>query len=332
MHLIRGLHNLLAIAQGRGGAASASAAVSGQTVQQLLAKGCVATIGNFDGVHLGHQVIIRQLKACAAARGLPSVVMVFEPQPREYFADQDAPPRLMLFRQKFEALQAQGIDLLVCLQFNRRLRDLTGLAFIEQVLHQGLGVRHLVVGDDFRFGCDRSGDYHLLEQAGAQLGFSVEHTHTIEIDRQRVSSSRIRELLAQNQLAAAADLLGRAYQIRGRVVYGRQVGRQLGVPTLNLRLGDKTPPLAGVFVVTVDCSQGRYAGVANIGYRPTLGGKLPSLEVHLFDFSGDLYGERVTVQFDHYLREERQFASVAQLREQILADLAQARELRLDKM
>ncbi|KMQ73629.1 bifunctional riboflavin kinase/FAD synthetase [Marinobacter subterrani] len=310
MRLIRGLTNLKKL--------------SGRE-DSPLANGCVATIGNFDGVHLGHKTIIDQVKSKAEALGVPSVVMIFEPQPREFFQGQEAPPRLMAFRQKFEELLAEGVDMVLCLRFNQAFRSYSAMGFIEDVLIEGLAVRHLVVGDDFRFGCDRAGDFSLLEKVGPDVGFTVENTRTVTVKGERVSSTRVRELLTVNGLEQAEALLGHPYRIRGRVVYGRQLGRQIGAPTANILL-HHTPALRGVYVVAATLDNGAtYDGVANIGIRPTVDGKQPSLEVHLFDFAGTLYGQHLEVVFRHGLRDEEKFASVDELKEQIARDFEEAR-------
>ncbi|WP_166266440.1 bifunctional riboflavin kinase/FAD synthetase [Marinobacter caseinilyticus] len=311
MWLIRGLTNLLS----RSGHAAS-----------VLDQGCVATIGNFDGVHLGHQTIIDQVRERAETLGLPSVVMIFEPQPREFFQGWGAPPRLTEFRQKLEALASQGVDGVVCLPFNEQLRQYSGMAFIQQLLIEGLLVRHLVVGDDFRFGCDRSGDFALLEQVGRTAGYTVENTRTVTAGGERISSTRVRNSLIQNELALASELLGGPYAIEGRVVYGRQLGREIGAPTANIRL-KHMPALRGVYVVGVECADGAaYDGVANIGLRPTVDGRGPSLEVHLFDFAGTLYGQRLRVTFLHPLRDEVRFDSVDALKTQIAQDMRDARQ------
>ncbi|OEY66648.1 bifunctional riboflavin kinase/FAD synthetase [Marinobacter sp. X15-166B] len=310
MRLIRGLTNLRWLSR--------------QAVSPL-AQGCVATIGNFDGVHVGHQTIIEQVKDRAAARNLPAVAVIFEPQPREFFQGADAPPRLTAFRQKFRALLAAGIDLVVCLKFDEHFRSYTGMEFINELLIEGLAVKHLVVGDDFRFGCDRSGDFSLLETVGDSMGFSVENTRTVLVDGERVSSTRVRRVLAENDLAAARALLGRPYAIEGKVVYGRQLGRQLDAPTANILL-KKMPPLRGVYVVSVELAHGdAHHGVANIGLRPTVDGRQPALEVHLFDFTGRLYGQRIRVTFKHPLRDEQKFESVEALKTRIAQDFQNAR-------
>jgi len=290
-------------------------------------KGCVATIGSFDGVHLGHQAILRQLIQVAREKNLPAVVIVFEPQPHEFFAGDKAPARLMRMREKLEALWSAGVDKVLCLHFNQELRSLSAEQFIDRVLVQGLAIKHLVVGDDFRFGCDRKGDFALLQIKGAELGFEVTDTHTLEIDGKRVSSTRIRHLLEAGDFAEAEKLLGKPYGIYGRVVYGKQLGRQLGVPTANVDLRRYRSPLHGVFAVTAIFKDGtQVQGVANIGVRPTVNGlKKPLLEVHLFNFSRDIYGVVIDVVFRHKLRDEQKFASLDELKAQLQTDISQAK-------
>lgn len=310
MRLIRGLTNLYQL--------------SGQESSPL-ADGCVATIGNFDGVHRGHQTIIEQVARKSEALGVPSVVVIFEPQPREYFQGSEAPPRLTGFRQKFQALLEAGIDIVLCIRFNEQFRSYTAMGFIDDVLLNGLGVRHLVVGDDFRFGCDRAGDFSLLRSVGDKEGFAVENTRTVSVGGERISSSRIRRTLAEGRLEEAEELLGRPYRIRGRVVYGRQLGRQLDAPTANVLL-PQMPPLRGVFVVACTLASGQTLdGVANIGLRPTVDGRQPSLEVHLLDFSGSLYGQHIETVFRHELRDEIRFDSIDDLKAQIARDFEDAR-------
>jgi len=297
--------------------------------------GCVATIGSFDGVHLGHRAIIAQLRQRARERNLPSVVIIFEPQPHEYFSGEKAPARLMRFKEKVLALFEAGADRVLCLQFNETLRSLSAEAFIQRILVDGLGIEHLVVGDDFRFGCDRSGGYRLLQQVGAESGFTVEDTATVEIDGERVSSTRIRAALEAADFALAATLLGKAYCITGRVAPGRALGRQLGAPTANVRLHRYRSPLVGVYTVRTsttdgsDMAPGRRVidGVANVGFRPTVEGEgaQPLLEVNLFDFSGDLYGRELAVEFCHKLRDEEKFDSLDILKARIAQDIEDAK-------
>lgn len=303
MELIRGLHNL-----------------------RDKHKGCVATIGNFDGVHLGHRRVLDQVKQKAQQLGLPSVVIVFEPQPREFFAGDKAPQRLTRFGEKVRLLDAEGIDRVLCLSFNNRLRSMSADQFIEQLLLQGLAVKHFVVGDDFRFGCDRTGDYNMLAKAGQVHGFSVVNTETFLSEDERVSSTRIRQVLLNNDLAQAKELLGRPYAISGRVVVGQQLGRQLGVPTANVRMHRYASPLRGVYTVIATLADGRQVqGICNIGMRPTVNGTQPVLEAHLFDFSEDIYGSLLSIEFQSFVREERRFDGLEQLKQQITQDIEEAR-------
>lgn len=303
MQLIRGLHNLRASH-----------------------RGSVATIGTFDGVHLGHQAILRQLAEVAVRHGLPSVVIVFEPQPHEYFARHEAPARLMRLREKLIALERAGVERVLCLQFNEAFRRLSADEFVSQVLLDGLGIKHLVVGDDFRFGCDRRGDFALLRAMGKREGFGVTDTCTLTMQGERISSTRIRELLAAGDFIRAEACLGRPFTVTGRVDHGRKLGRELGVPTANIRLKRFRSPLAGVFVISALVAGRRYHGVANVGVKPTLGGaQEPLLEVHLFDFERDIYGWPVEVHFHAKLREEQRFASLDALKAQLHEDIRRGR-------
>ncbi|MCL6416192.1 bifunctional riboflavin kinase/FAD synthetase [Aestuariirhabdus sp. Z084] len=303
MQLIRGLQNL-----GR------------------LVPGCVATIGNFDGVHRGHQDILTQLHEKSEQLQLPSAVVLFEPQPREFFAPDQAPARLSSLREKLALLTHHGVDRVVCLCFNQRLRSLSADQFIDQVLVQGMGVRYLVVGDDFRFGCDRSGDFHRLQRAGLEQGFAVTHTRTILDEGERVSSTRVRAALAENRLDEAERLLGAPYAIRGRIAHGQKLGRELGVPTANVQLKRLQAPLRGVFAVRARVAGKAYNGVANIGMRPTVDGRKALLEVHLLDFDGDLYGQELVTEFVCQLRDEKKFESLDALTSAIHQDIDNARK------
>jgi len=289
--------------------------------------GCVATLGSFDGVHLGHQAVLQQLVDLAKQTQLPSLVIIFEPQPQEFFQGDKAPARLMRLREKIQALLAAGVDRVLCLSFNEYLRSLSANDFIEQVLIQGVDVKHLVIGDDFRFGCDRRGDFALLKKVGEQKGFSVTDTVTLEIQGERVSSTRVRQYLEEGDFAATEILLGRLYSISGRVVYGQQLGRQLGVPTANVHLRRYRSPLQGVFAVTTQLNQKTIYGVANIGVRPTVNGdKKLLLEVHLFDFSQKIYGQMINVVFHKKLRSEKKFASLEELQTQLKKDIDEAKD------
>ena len=306
MRLIRGLHNL------RPGD-----------------RGCVATIGNFDGVHLGHRAVFRRLLARGRALGLPATVITFEPQPMEFFAPDRTPARLTRLREKLKALADCGIARVMVLEFGPRLAAVAPPDFVRRLLLEGLGVRYLLVGDDFRFGQGRGGDYALLRSMGAAAGaagFEVEDQHTITQGDERISSTRVREALARGDLDQARRLLGRPYRMQGRVGHGDRRGRTIGFPTANLDLHRRVSPLRGVFAVRVHGLGGApHPGVANIGTRPTVGGQGCRLEVHLFDFDQDLYGRHLEVEFSLRLRDEQRFDSFETLRRQIALDAAAAR-------
>ena len=284
----------------------------------------VLTIGNFDGLHLGHRAMLERLVAKAAELGLPAAVLTFEPHPRELFAPAQAPARLTSMREKLALLESCGVDRTYVCRFDRKLAALSAEEFIDHVLVAGLDVRHAFIGDDFRFGKGRGGDFALLEQAGRMKGFACEAMHTVEVDGERVSSSAVRDTLAEGDLEHAARLLGRPYQISGRIVHGEKIGRQLGSPTANIQLKRKRLPLTGVFAVNVTGLDKRHLpGVASLGVRPTVGQDLrPVLEVHLFDFDRDIYGAHVAVHFLHKLRDEQKFPSFDALKAQIARDVA----------
>lgn len=283
----------------------------------------VLAIGNFDGVHLGHRALLERLAAEARRLGLPAAVMTFEPHPRELFSPEQAPARLTSLREKLALLESCGVEEVFLLHFSRKLAGLTAEEFIERGLVQGLGVRHLIIGDDFRFGKGRAGDFAMLQAAGQQLGFGVEAMHTIEINGERVSSSAVRDVLGAGDLEHAARLLGRPYSISGRVIHGNKVGRKLGFPTANIQLKRKRVALTGVFAATVSGLDKRFLpGAASLGVRPTLGqGLRPVLEVHLFDFDRQIYGSHVTVHFLHKLRDEAKYDSLEALTAQIDRDV-----------
>lgn len=291
-----------------------------------LSRACVVTIGSFDGVHLGHQHIIARLVALARAQDAPSAVVIFEPQPHEYFASQKIRPRLMRLREKVQALIALGVDYVVCLRFNEQLRNLSAEDFIDQVLIGGLKVKHLEVGDDFRFGCDRQGDFNLLQKAGQANGFSVASSQTFIVHGERVSSTRIRKLLGQHDLECAKQLLGKPYSISGRVIYGKQLGQTIGVPTANIGLGRYPAAVSGVYAVKVTIAGLEYDAVANVGVKPTITGQhKPVLEAHIFGFTGNLYGQFISVAFCKMLRKEKKFDTLEQLISQIKKDCASAK-------
>lgn len=289
-------------------------------------RGCVATIGNFDGVHRGHQVVLTQLKIRAKALNLPAIVILFEPQPLEYFAPTQAPARLTRLREKLIIMARYGVEKVLCVRFSARFAQLSAEAFITQLLVDGLATRHLVVGDDFRFGQARQGHFAILQAAGRRYGFIVEDNHTLMVDQERVSSTRIRQALAQGNMELANKLLGRPYTLCGRVRYGQQRGRSIGFPTANVFLHRRVSPIKGVFAVLVHgIAQKTIMGIANLGTRPTVDGQQLLLEVHLFDFNQRLYGNYVEVEFVRKLREEKRFDSFDQLKEQIHKDATIAR-------
>jgi riboflavin kinase/FMN adenylyltransferase len=289
-------------------------------------RGCVATLGNFDGVHLGHQAVIGQLAEKAAQLHLPTVVVVFEPQPPEFFRPAAAPARLTRLREKLRALQRYSVDRVLCLPFDGALAAMSAEEFVRRVLVEGLGVRYVVVGDDFRFGKDRAGDYGLLQAAGQRHGFQVVPMHTFAIDGQRVSSTRVRQALADGDLETAEKLLGRPYRMCGRVAHGDKRGRTIGIPTANIHLHRKATPVKGVYVVEVfGLEREPLAGVANVGTRPTVDGERTLLEVHLLDFDQQIYGRYVSVNFLHRLRDEQRFTSFEQLKARIYQDIDEAR-------
>ena len=289
-------------------------------------QGCVLTIGNFDGVHRGHRQLIDALCEKAKALGVPSMLMTFEPQPREFFAGTKLPARLTRFREKVYLLDQTPLDRLLCLPFNERTANIEADWFAKDFVVDQVGAKHLVIGDDFRFGRGREGDFALFERYGQIHGYSVSAMSTLLQGEARISSTLIRETLAAGNFTAATNLLGHEYFIMGRVVYGRQLGRQLNVPTANIRLQRYRAALEGVYCVTVEGIAGAVRhGIANIGVRPTVDGKEPLLEVHVFDYTGNLYGDLIKVTFKQKLREEQAFDSIDALKTQINQDIEQAR-------
>ena len=302
MKLIRGLHNL----------------------KSPLPASAV-TIGNFDGVHRGHQLVISQLKRVAGAASLPTVVIIFEPQPIEFFAPGRAPKRLARFREKIAYLKHQQIDYLLCLRFDRALAEQSAEEFVQRILVDRLNTRHLVIGDDFHFGRNRQGNFRYLRDNCEKFGFEVDETETLLVDGERVSSTRIRECIENGDFDKAAELLGRPYSLSGRVAHGQKLGRKLGYPTINIKMGDKTLIVKGIFAVRVKGIDNRLLeGVASIGTRPTVAGVDTILEVYILDFDRDVYGCSVEVQFLHKLRDEEKFDSLDELRFNIGRDTENA--------
>ncbi|OOF22298.1 MULTISPECIES: bifunctional riboflavin kinase/FAD synthetase [Salinivibrio] len=304
MELIRGIHNIRA-----------------------RHRGCVLTIGNFDGVHLGHQAVLRQVVEKARALNLPATVMLFEPQPLELFKGEKAPARLSRLRDKYTQLAKLGVDRLLCVNFTPAFAAMSADHFVDRLLVEQLGVKFLVVGDDFRFGLKRSGDFARLARAGQEHHFDVVSTESFCVSDRRVSSTAIRDALAAGHLAEAADMLGRPYSICGRVAHGRKLGRTIGFPTANVLLKRRVSPVSGVYAVQVEgaVTGQRLPGVANVGVRPTVDGVRQQLEVHLFDQSIDLYGKQLEVYLLHKLRDETKFASIDALKMQIQRDASAAR-------
>jgi riboflavin kinase/FMN adenylyltransferase len=305
MELIRGIHNL-----------------------RERHRGCVATIGNYDGVHRGHQHMIAAVRAKATELGVPAVVITFEPTPREFFEGPAAPSRLTRLREKLEALALYGVDRVVVLRFDRRMQGMSADDFVDRLLVRGLGVRHMVVGHDFHFARRREGNIETLRTAGAAHGFTVEEVGQFLLEGERVSSSLVREALNRGDLDRATRLLGRPYRMAGRVRLGKKLGRTLGYPTANLALQRKVVPLWGIFAVRVSgAGLVDHPAVSSLGTRPTVNGTDPLLEVHLFDYDGNLYGQHLDVDFVARLRDERKFESLDALVEQMHRDAAAARAL-----
>jgi riboflavin kinase/FMN adenylyltransferase len=288
----------------------------------------VLTIGNFDGVHRGHQALLERLRAEGRERGLPVVVVIFEPQPLELFATDKAPARLTRLRDKVRYLAESGVDYVLCVRFDRRFAALTAQEFISELLVKRLGVRYLAVGDDFRFGAGREGDFLLLQKAGAEFGFDVTSTQTFCEGGLRISSTAVRQALAEDDLELAQTLLGHPFSISGRVVHGDELGRTIGFPTANIPLRRQVSPVKGVYAVEVAVlGDTLLPGVANIGTRPTVAGVRQQLEVHLLDVVMDLYGRHIDVILRKKIRNEQRFSSLDELKAQIARDELTAREL-----
>jgi riboflavin kinase/FMN adenylyltransferase len=290
------------------------------------ADGSVVTIGAYDGLHLGHEQLLARVNAAAAEKGLPAVVMSFEPTPKEYFSSSNPPARLMRFREKFEALADHGIDLFYCPRFDRRMRDISADDFIRRILVHGLGARHIVIGDDFRFAARREGTLEHLQRAGRALDYAVEQVPSVIVDGVRVSSTSVREALADGQLPTATALLGRPYRMSGKVVMGEKIGRTLGYPTANVDLRRKQSAVMGIFAVQVHgLAGGAKDAVASVGSRPTFNGAKPLLEVHIFDFDDDIYGEYIHVDFVARLRGQVKYDDVEELVAQMHRDADNAK-------
>tara|TARA_B110001454_G_scaffold215842_1_gene237999 strand:- start:147 stop:1091 length:945 start_codon:yes stop_codon:yes gene_type:complete len=312
MYLIRGIGNLEAFQR----------KFSSQTMS--------GTIGNFDGLHHGHQAILNQVKAKAVKSSSASLVFFTEPHASEYFASKQLnvipPPRICPWREKVKLLKNFGIDFAFFLQFNRSLKLMTPEIFLDEVLSQ-VNLRHLIIGDDFRFGAHRAGDFDLLRAWGKKNGTEVIANSTVLHEGVRISSTRVREALLANNFTLAQTLLGRPYTFSGKVVYGQQLGRSIGIPTANLWIPKQRLPIAGVYAVKCKVAGVTHKGIANMGIRPTVGGTNPVLEVHIFNFNESIYGQRLTVEFKNKLRDEKKFDNIVLLKEQIFKDISKAKKI-----
>ncbi len=284
-------------------------------------QGCVLTLGNFDGIHCGHQQIVQLVREQSIKLKLPSAVVFFEPQPLEFFAHTKSPARLTTLHEKYQFMNKLGIDYLYCLRFSQELANLTAQEFIQQILIEKFNVKHLIIGDDFHFGRGRGGSFDLLSTFSKSTNlFTVQQAPSFYINKQRVSSTLIRKALSADHLEDAELMLGRPYSITGKVIHGQQIGRTLGFPTANIDLKRIIAPVSGVYVVSAQIQQTTYYGIANVGTRPTVNGKIPRLEVFLFNFTGDLYGQRLTVLILKKIRPERKFVDLEHLKSQIVQD------------
>ncbi len=286
----------------------------------------IATIGNFDGFHLGHQEIVNFVIGKSSETKAKSVLISFEPTPKEFFANTSAPARIYPIRKKIELAREFGFDYFACLHFNRALSNMSAVDFVQKILHDSLQIKTLVVGDDFKFGHQRCGDIELLRDMGTTLGFEVEDQSTILHEHNRVSSTLIRENLAKGNFDQAASLLGRPFSMSGRVFHGDKKGRTIGFPTANILIKRKVSPIKGVFTVSAFNKNNHWQGVANIGSRPTVNGQRQQLEVHLFNCQQDLYGKRLDVEFHSKLRDEIKFPSFEALKHQISHDVTKAQQ------
>lgn len=303
MQLIRGIHNI-----------------------RQEHQGVVLTIGNFDGVHLGHQRILAKLKQQAEQLQAPVGVLLFEPQPREKILSDNSPARLCTLREKLQILDVLGVDFVLCQPFTDKFKMLTAESFIQDVLLKKLAIKHLMIGDDFRFGCDRKGNYALLHTYSEHYGFTLSQSQTISKNNERISSTRVRAAIADAGFPEVHALLGRPYQLTGRIIKGKQLGRTLGIPTANLHLKRHALPVNGVYAVRIHGLDKPYLAVANAGVKPTINGVTPSLEAHLLNFEDNLYGKLLTLEFLSKIRNEQKFPSLDALKAAILHDISVARD------
>jgi len=294
-------------------------------------SGSVLTIGNFDGVHKGHKRVIKRVLELAEEKNLNALLMVFEPTPKEFFMGKAAPARLMRWRERYFAIQSTGIHALVQLKFNQKFSELSADEFVEEVLVKALGIKHLIVGDDFKYGHKRSGDFEHLLECGKKFGYSVEDTLTLTHLDNRVSSTAVRNALQDGQIELASELLGAPYSMSGKVIHGEKLGRTLGFPTLNIPVRRLSSPLHGVYAVQVHgLEEAPIKSIASIGTRPAVNGKSWLLEVHLIDRVGNYYGKRIDVEFLHFIRSEQNFPDLESLTTQMQLDLAQVKEYFLE--
>lgn len=290
-------------------------------------NGAVATIGNFDGVHLGHQYVLNKLISKSRELKLPSIVIAFEPSAKEFFLGNNAPARLTNFREKFYLLKNIGVDQFVCFPFNSKLANMQAEIFVKDILLKHLNIKYLIIGDNFKFGKDRKGDYELLNKMSQNLDFEVENTKSYLVNKTRVSSSLIREYLAKGQTNSAQQLLGRQYSMCGRVIHGDKKGRTIGFPTANVEIKRNKSPVNGVFAVTVTIEhKTELKAIANIGHRPTINGKRTQIEVHIFNFTDDIYSKHLEITFHKKIRDEKKFESFDALKEQIEIDTISAKQ------
>jgi riboflavin kinase/FMN adenylyltransferase len=293
-----------------------------------LKNGCVLTIGNFDGLHLGHRAVIKKLVERGTSLALPVAIMIFEPQPLEYFLGDNAPSRLMCLREKAIEFSKLPIDYLLIVRFNKYFSNFDAEQFIDEILIKKLNIKHLVIGDDFHFGKARRGNFAMLKEKGKIYGFEVEDTGSYHIDGLRISSTLIRDALLAGDLAKAERMLGHGYSVCGRVAHGDKRGRTIGYPTANIKMFRKNTPVDGVFAVTMTGIDGlEIKGVANVGTRPTVeGGSKVILETHLFDFNKEIYGRYVEVHFKKKIRDEQRFQSLDELKAQIVKDVIETKK------
>jgi riboflavin kinase/FMN adenylyltransferase len=303
--------------------------IRGLTHLEPFLNGCVLTIGNFDGLHSGHRAVIKKLAERGESLNLPVVAMIFEPQPLEYFLGGNAPSRLMRLREKVIQFTKLPVDHLVIMRFNRQFANYDAEQFIDDVLIEKLNVKHLVIGDDFHFGKGRRGNFAMLKEKGKQYGFNVEDTGSFQLSGLRVSSTIIRDALAEGDLIQAEKLLGRCFAICGRVAHGDKRGRTIGFPTANIKLFRKNTPINGVFAVTMTgIDDLEVEGIANVGTRPTVDGTAKViLETHLFDFNKEIYGHYVEIHFKQKIRDEIRFQSLDELKSQIAKDIIETKKI-----